>query len=117
MGRKILGFLFVLVALAGLFLFGYMYGKSAGTTAAAVELSNARSALDGARAGNADLERRLREVTELAKTSTDTVNSAIIEAGRITDSAKRIKYLIGAIRATLASLYGIVEKGTGTEKL
>lgn len=112
MGRKILGFLLGLIGIAGIFLFGFMFGKSAGTTAAAVELSNARSALESARSGNADLERRLTEIAGLAQSSAGTVDNAILEAGRIKDSAGRIKVLIGAIRSAIGSLRVIMEKGT-----
>ena len=118
MASKIYVALFGLIILAGLFFLGYYFGANAGSgklDLARNELADARSALDAARSGNADLERRLGEIAGLAKTSSDTVSLAIVESGKITDSAKRIKLLIGAIRATLASLYDIMEKGTSTE--
>jgi len=118
MAKTIYPILFGLIALAGIFLFGYYIGAIAGSkqlNLARTELADARSALDGARAGNADLERRLGEIAGLAKTSTDTITLAIGESGKITDSVKRIKLLIGAIRTSLESLRIILEKGTIAE--
>lgn len=115
MASKIYVALFGLVILASLFFLGYYLGANAGSgklNLARNELADARSALDATRSGNADLERRLGEIAGLAKTSTDTVNLAIVESGKITDSAKRIKLLIGAIRTSLESLRVIMEKGT-----
>ena len=118
MGKKILSFILCLVFFASLFFSGYYLGTrgTAGKLdAARNELANTRSALESVRSGNADLERRLGEIAGLAKTSTDTVNLAIGESGKITDSAKRIKLLIGAIRSAIDSLRIIMEKGTSTE--
>ena len=119
MGKKILSFILCLVFFASLFFGGYYLGTR-GTAGkldtARNELADARSALESARSGNADLERRLASIADLARASAGTVDNAILESGRITDGTKRIKLLIGAIRATLASLYDIMEKGTGTKK-
>jgi hypothetical protein len=119
MGKKILSFILCLVFFASLFFGGYYLGTRGATgklDTARNELADTRTALDATRNGNADLERRLAEIADIASASAGTVDNAIVEAGRITDSTKRIKLLIGAIRATLASLYDIMEKGTGTEK-
>ena len=118
MASKIYVALFGLIILAGLFFLGYYFGANAGSgklDLARNELADARSALDAARSGNADLERRLGEIAGLARASAGTVDSAIVESGKITDSAKRIKLLVGAIRSAIDSLRIILEKGTSTE--
>ena len=120
MANKVYFVLFGFLILAGLFFLGYGIGASAGSgklNLARTELADTRTALESARNGNADLERRLGEIAGLAKTSTDAVTLAIGESGKITDSAKRIKLLIGAIRTSLESLRVILEKGTIAENL
>lgn len=114
MAKKVSIVLFGLFILGLLFFIGYGIGKGAGSMerdATAHELSDFKQSIGTVGARNAELERRLNEITDLARDSSSAVNTAICQASRITDSAVRIKILIGAIRSALADLYKILDKG------
>ena len=73
----------------------------------AKQLEYARRTIDGAGRRSADLERRLGEATDLARSSADRVGQAASDAGRIADRGKRIVALVDAIRAVVISLRAI----------
>lgn len=92
--------------------FGFTYPVGVERDRAIVELERTRSTLESAIRRSAELERGLGTIAGIARSSTLTVNDALVQAGRITDAGKRIVYLVGVIRQVVADLRRIAEQGT-----
>lgn len=68
------------------------------------ELDGTRRALEGTRERSLELERRIGELESVARTVETGISEAIVGAGRITDTSRRVVYLVGRLRAILGSL-------------
>ena len=111
--------IFKIACIAGVLLILFLAGYLAGMESIKPDLADARTELDDARRSidsiasrNRDLDRGIRESQAIAISSVATITDAINKAGGITDSVKRLRYLLEGIRAAVSELRKISTNGT-----